>query len=53
MNPFGAKHPHMVRKQVRKELTCYFGDCEGISRMIFAADKKEMSTICLWTIAAT
>lgn len=37
---------------MKGELTCYFGDREGISRMIFAAEEKEMSVICLWSLAA-
>lgn len=55
MNPFKARHPiHGKKTNKERSLTCYFGDCEGISRMILAADKKkkkEMSIICLWTLA--
>lgn len=52
MNPLGRKHPiHGKNTNEEGGLTCYFGHREGISRMIFAADKKEMSGICLWILA--
>lgn len=52
MNPFEDKRPiHGKNTNQKGALTCYFGHREGISRMIFAADEKEMSVICLWTLA--
>lgn len=53
MNPSEGKHPiHGKNTNKKGALTCYFGHREGISRMVFAADEKEMSVICLWTLAA-